>query len=117
MVLQLPGGEETVARDGAPLTFDGALAPMCRLLDGATRDLNLMSRRAFGRSSMKRVRSGDERLAEAPMCAVFTAEPLRLQVGDGDAMHLPAWTLAASGQAWARPGASAATAARRGPGG
>jgi environmental stress-induced protein Ves len=53
MVLQLPGGEETVARDGAPLTFDGALAPMCRLLDGATRDLNLMSRRAFGRSSMK----------------------------------------------------------------
>lgn len=47
---------------------------------------------------MKRVRSGDERLAEAPMCAVFTAESLRLQVGDGDAMHLPAWTLAASGQ-------------------
>lgn len=98
MVLQLPGGEETVARDSAPLKFDGALAPMCRLIDGAMRDLNLMSRREFGRSSMKRVRSGDESLSEAPLCAVFTAEPLRLQVGDGDELHLPAWTLAASGQ-------------------
>jgi uncharacterized protein len=101
MVLQLPGGAETVARDSAPLTFDGALAPMCRLLDGATRDLNLMSRREFGRSSMTRVRSGDESMSEAPLCAVFTAEPLRLQVGDGDEIdeiHLPVWTLAASGQ-------------------
>jgi environmental stress-induced protein Ves len=98
VVLQLPGGEETLARDSDPLAFDGALAPMCRLLDGATRDLNLMSRQELGRSSMKRVRSGDERLPEASLCAVFTTEPLRLQVGDGDELHLPAWTLAASGQ-------------------
>ncbi len=33
-----------VRRGDAPFEFDGAIAPMCRLIDGATRDLNLMLR-------------------------------------------------------------------------
>jgi len=37
----------------APLRFDGAAAPGCRLLDGPTRDLNLMLR--AGRGSMRPV--------------------------------------------------------------
>jgi environmental stress-induced protein Ves len=36
-----------------PLCFDGAAAPACRLLDGPTRDLNLMHR--GGRSTMRAV--------------------------------------------------------------
>lgn len=40
---------ETVLRVGdAPLQFDGALAPGCRLLDGPTTDLNLMARSGRG---------------------------------------------------------------------
>ena len=39
---------ERVGRGDAPLRFDGARAPMCRLLDGPTRDLNLMLRNARG---------------------------------------------------------------------
>jgi len=40
--LQLPEGERLLRAGDAPLAFDGAAAPGCRLLDGATRDLNLM---------------------------------------------------------------------------
>ncbi len=47
---QAPGGDGSVRlRPGdAPLCFDGGSAPRCRLLDGATRDLNLMLRGAVG---------------------------------------------------------------------
>lgn len=39
------GGRQTDQRPGdAPLVFDGALAPGCRLLGGPVRDLNLMRR-------------------------------------------------------------------------
>ncbi len=43
------GDRSHVQRVGeAPLTFDGADAPGCRLLDGRTRDLNLMLRGIAG---------------------------------------------------------------------
>jgi environmental stress-induced protein Ves len=41
----------------APFVFDGALAPMCRLVDGPTRDLNLMLRGVDGAM----VRASDHR--------------------------------------------------------
>ncbi|WP_349745193.1 HutD/Ves family protein [Roseateles cavernae] len=41
-------GRELRCGDGL-LAFDGALAPDCRLLDGMTRDFNLMHRRGRGR--------------------------------------------------------------------
>ena len=37
-------GERICRRGDAPLAFDGSAAPACRLLDGPTRDLNLMTR-------------------------------------------------------------------------
>ncbi len=56
------GGERYEIRRGAPpLQFDGALAPMCWLLDGPTSDLNLMVRRDAGRvacSTRRRARTG-----------------------------------------------------------
>jgi uncharacterized protein len=54
VVLNLPDGDVRVGpRDGA-VHFAGAAAPMCRLLDGPTRDLNLMVRSGFGRAVMQR---------------------------------------------------------------
>ena len=41
-------GKELRVGDGL-LSFDGALAPNCQLIDGPTRDFNLMHRRARGR--------------------------------------------------------------------
>ena len=43
------GGRSVVVRAGeSPLEFDGAAAPGCRLIAGATRDLNLMLRGVRG---------------------------------------------------------------------
>ena len=42
VVLTLAGRTHTVTAGGDPIAFDGALAPGCRLVDGPTRDLNLM---------------------------------------------------------------------------
>jgi environmental stress-induced protein Ves len=46
--LDFGDANERMTPDAAPLRFDGARAPMCRLLDGPTRDLNLMLRGARG---------------------------------------------------------------------
>lgn len=48
VVLTFRDGDRSLARGDAPLAFDGADAPMCRLVDGPTRDLNLMLREADG---------------------------------------------------------------------
>ena len=40
---------QRVRADDAPLCFDGAAAPVCCLIDGPTRDLNLMLRGCRGR--------------------------------------------------------------------
>ena len=54
--LSLPSGPVRLGpRDGA-LAFPGEAAPGCRLLDGPTRDLNLMARRDAGRITMRRER-------------------------------------------------------------
>ncbi|MDT7521504.1 HutD family protein [Rhodoferax sp. TBRC 17198] len=39
---------QTLRAGDAPLEFDGAAAPDCRLLDGPTQDLNLMTRQGRG---------------------------------------------------------------------
>jgi len=45
------GRERCLVAGDAPLNFDGGVAPDCRLLDGPTRDLNLMLR--CGRGTMR----------------------------------------------------------------
>lgn len=46
--LDFGDASQRLTQGDAPLRFDGASAPMCRLLDGPTRDLNLMLREARG---------------------------------------------------------------------
>lgn len=48
--------EHRLAFGTPPLRFDGADGPGCHLIDGPTRDLNLMAR--HGRSAMRRVAPG-----------------------------------------------------------
>jgi uncharacterized protein len=50
VVLALPTGEITVRAGDAPLAFSGESAPGCRLINGPTRDLNLMLRRGASSS-------------------------------------------------------------------
>ena len=94
VVLRFADRRQLLTADAEPLAFDGAAAPQCELLDGATRDLNLMVRRDAGRGAMQRVAVGDEWLHTAPLRAVFVREPARLQIDDADAAQLGAFTLA-----------------------
>lgn len=80
--------------NSAPLRFDGALAPGCRLRRGATRDLNLMLRQGAGSATMQRARPGQDWRSRAALRALFCMDPLALQIGDADALTLAAGTLA-----------------------
>ncbi|MEO8923310.1 MAG: HutD family protein [Caldimonas sp.] len=48
VMLSFGGIERRVVRGSTPLRFDGAEAPGCRLIEGPTRDLNLMCRGGEG---------------------------------------------------------------------
>jgi uncharacterized protein len=54
VVLSLPQGDVRLTADDDAVSFAGEASPMCRLIDGPTRDLNLMVRRGAGRASMQR---------------------------------------------------------------
>ena len=54
VVLALPRGEVRLHAGDPALAFPGEAAPLCRLIDGPTRDLNLMTRRSAGRARMQR---------------------------------------------------------------
>jgi uncharacterized protein len=56
VVLSFPDVERQLVPGDTPLRFMGTPAPGCRLLNGATRDLNLMTKR--GQSTMGQVQSG-----------------------------------------------------------
>lgn len=58
VVLALRGEDLHLTPDSEPLAFDGADAPGCRLINGATRDLNLMVRQGTGRAWMQRAVPG-----------------------------------------------------------
>lgn len=58
VVLTLRGADLHLTPDSEPLAFEGADAPGCRLISGATRDLNLMVRQSTGRAWMQRAVPG-----------------------------------------------------------
>lgn len=96
-VLQGHGVELTVAakkyrlaRGDAPLRFDGNQPTDCRLLDGSTRDLNLMLRRATG--SMQIAVDGQDWAPGAAQCGLFSAVAGRCQSDTLD-LAVPAYSL------------------------
>lgn len=95
------------------LRFDGAAAPGCSLIDGPTRDLNLMLRGGHG--LMQPVVAGIEWTAAFEVRALFTAVPGQWRAGD-DRLAVPAfallWTDTCAAAAWAFEPAVPSNAAR-----
>jgi hypothetical protein len=85
---------DVVAPASAPLHFEGEHAPGCRLLDGPTRDLNVMARRDFARVRLEAAHWKTGWQPRTPAAGVFARVPLQLRAGGGPARMLPAETLA-----------------------
>jgi environmental stress-induced protein Ves len=116
VVLALQAGERRLAAGDDVLLFDGAEAPGCRLVDGPTRDLNLMVRGEAGTLRMQRAVAGQCWGEGLAWRGLYTHAPARLQTtapGAGEALPLaagtlawsddplaPAWTLLEGPQAW-----------------
>ena len=94
VALTLEGRGILLTPGDAPLRFDGAAAPGCRLLDGPTRDLNLMVRRNAGRAGMARAEPGMAWSSVGPWRGLYTDGPAVVDFGDGPQR------LASAGLAW-----------------
>jgi len=88
--LRVAGTAHRLRLGDAPLRFDGGAATDCRLLDGPTRDLNLMLRGATG--SMRCAVDAAAWQPGAAQCGLFSRVAGRC-VADGAAFELPAGTL------------------------
>ena len=101
VALAFDNGEHRVVSGDAPLCFDGAAAPGCRLLDGATRDLNLMLR--HGRGVMRPVQPGTAWTEAFIMRGLFAFASGRWSAS-GESLALPAntllWANTATGANW-----------------
>lgn len=85
------GGELRVTPDSPPLCFDGAGAPECRLIDGRTRDLNLMVRQ--GRAVMAEAQAHRDWSDSFTERGLFTLREGVLRGPGGDATLLAAHSL------------------------
>jgi hypothetical protein len=99
VALNFADREEMLRPGSAPIVFDGALAPGCRLLSGPTRDLNLMARQDAGVAKMQVAHRGDTlgdgRGNRPPRWrGVYAASPLTLALEGGSRLPLPAGSLA-----------------------
>lgn len=99
VVLQVHGQALRLTPDSDPLHFDGAAPPGCKLIDGPTLDLNVMTLQDAGQGQMQRARVGQPWHSRAPLRALLSLQPARLSIDDGPARDLPAGTLAWSDQA------------------
>ena len=104
VVLHFGDQDRRLAHETPPLRFDGAVAPGCTLIDGATRDLNLLVRKDAGHGEMRVVAPGAEWHSPAPLRAVFSVHPAELRVDGLPVAALPAgslaWRAAAAGERW-----------------
>jgi len=104
VVLRFASRRAMLTPGSEPLRFEGASAPGCELLDGATQDLNLMVRHAAGKGAMQRARAGADWSSNAVWRAVFTLAPATLHIDGAVAATLPAdtlaWSAAAADQTW-----------------
>lgn len=86
-----------------PLAFDGADPPGCRLLDGATDDLNLMVRADAGRGHLARIVPGHAWQPAARWRGLYTQEAALLQAAGSEwplAAGTLVWSAAADAGAW-----------------
>jgi uncharacterized protein len=116
VVLKLPQGEQRLTPDSPALCFDGAAAPHCRLLEGATQDLNLMLRQGceHSRGGMHSATPGSQVEPGPGWRGFYTAEGTTL-LHEGGALPVPGGTLVwqhgAQAPQWALPAAAPAARA------
>jgi hypothetical protein len=91
--LRLPGGWRHVLAEGAAACFRGEDAPACELIDGPTRDLNLMVPRSAGRGEMSAARPGIAWQSSAALRALFSADAVSLHGALDAPVQLPPFTL------------------------
>lgn len=100
--LQFGAVRHTLRPGGDALCFDGALAPQCRLLGGATLDLNLMARTGSG--CIVRADPGQGWTSPHAMRGLYTTTAGRWQAQGQPPMALAAhcllWDDAARPDAW-----------------
>ena len=94
VVLTFADGERRLAPADDPQRFDGAAAPGCRLIAGATNDLNLMLREVT-QGVLLRARAGEAWSAGWRWRAVFASGAARIACADGAALEVEAGTLLA----------------------
>ncbi|MCY7307313.1 MAG: HutD family protein [Rhodoferax sp.] len=101
VALRFADGERLLRQSDAPLQFDGAAAPGCRLLDGATQDLNLMARGGTG--CMQQVLAHQPWQDRFALRALYTAVPGRWNTARASAdlpAHTLLWAQEADTEAW-----------------
>lgn len=91
--LDLPGGPRSLTRNTPPLRFDGRAAPGCRLIDGPTRDFNLMLRHRAGHALLLDAQPGQAWSPAAPLRGLFSTAALQLQVEGEATQSVAAWSL------------------------
>ena len=91
VVLRFGSHTVTLGAGSDPVRFDGAAAPGCTLIDGPTRDLNLMLRDGTG--VMLPARPGEPWDGAFAQRGLFTAVPGTLRSEHGAPVPLPAETL------------------------
>ena len=101
VVLRFGPRTVTLGPGSDPMQFDGAAAPGCTLIDGPTRDLNLMFR--GGEGVMLPARPGEPWEGRFAQRGLFTAIPGTLRSEQGEPVPLPAGVLL--WQSEAAPGA------------
>jgi uncharacterized protein len=90
--LTIDGAAHRLLAGDAPLPFDGAASTTCRLLAGATRDLNLMLRGRSG--SMSLARDAQTWSPDLACCGLYAAVAGRCVFGSGDQhIDMPAQAL------------------------
>jgi environmental stress-induced protein Ves len=94
VALGFEAGEHTLGPGSRPLAFDGADAPGCRLIDGPTRDLNLMVQATAGRAAMRAADSTPSPHGTEPWRGLYTASAAQLAAGDAGLLNLRAHSLA-----------------------
>ncbi|MBC7730066.1 MAG: HutD family protein [Microbacteriaceae bacterium] len=100
--LHWPGGAVRLLPGDPPLGFDGAGAPGCSLLAGATRDLNFMVLQRAGRARMMSAAAGQTLTGQHRWRGLYTAAPAVLQTPGRQhplAAHSLAWMGAADADA------------------
>jgi environmental stress-induced protein Ves len=94
VVLGLGGGARRCTPADAPVAFDGADAPACRLIDAPTRDLNLMARDGIA-AALTVARAGSPWADDRPWRALYVdGTGAALRTPDGARHTLPAGALA-----------------------